>query len=127
MPHYNVQISEQALDGKVEARLIAGLTEAVASVFGDWARGAAAVDLFGVPAGRRGIAGRPTDAVAPIVTLHMREGAFHVPEIPDAPARLIGAITDAVVDVFGEPVREQVNVVITGVPAGRTGVGGEVA
>ncbi|MFI6699842.1 tautomerase family protein [Streptomyces sp. NPDC050509] len=57
----------------------------------------------------------------------MREAAYHLPQIPDAPARLVAAITDALVGVLGESVREQVIVTIAGVPEGRTGVAGTVA
>jgi phenylpyruvate tautomerase PptA (4-oxalocrotonate tautomerase family) len=56
----------------------------------------------------------------------MREGALNLPQIENAPARLIASITDAVVTVFGESVRKQVSVGIVGVPSGRSGVGGEV-
>jgi 4-oxalocrotonate tautomerase len=39
-------------------------------------------------------------------------------------AALIDALTQAVVDVFGESVREQTWVALTGVPAPRWGIGG---
>ncbi|WP_179382483.1 tautomerase family protein [Streptomyces sp. SA15] len=57
----------------------------------------------------------------------MREAAYHLPEIPDAPARLVAAITDALVGVLGEDIRKQIIVTIVGVPDGRTGVAGTVA
>jgi phenylpyruvate tautomerase PptA (4-oxalocrotonate tautomerase family) len=126
MPHLTVQIHEDELDGKVEPRLVRALTDAVAAVYGDWARAVAVVDLFGIPRGRSGIGGRPTDINAPIVTLTTREGALHRPEIPDAAARLIASITDAVVTVFGETVRPHVTVLVIGIPSGRSGVGGEL-
>jgi phenylpyruvate tautomerase PptA (4-oxalocrotonate tautomerase family) len=125
MPHFSVQIREADLDGTTEPRLIRALTDAVAAVYGEWARAVAVVDLFGIPQGRSGIGGLPTDVNAPIVTLTTREGALHRPEIPDAAARLIASITDAVVTVFGEAVRPHVTVLVIGIPSGRSGVGGE--
>lgn len=127
MPHLTVQIREEALDGSVEPKLIRALTEAVAAVVGEWARPVAVVELLGVPEHRWGTGGIPGRAPAPVVTLNMREGGLAHPRIPDAPARLIGSLTEAVVTVFGEAVRGDVTVLIVGVPAGRSGVGGEVA
>jgi phenylpyruvate tautomerase PptA (4-oxalocrotonate tautomerase family) len=126
MPHFTVQIREQDLDAETEPRLIKELTEAVASVYGDWARSAAVVDLYGIPGGRHGACGVPSTMNAPIVTFTTREGALDPQRMPDTPARLISAFTDAIAAVFGEPVREHVNVLIVGVPAGRSGVGGNV-
>lgn len=126
MPHFQVRISEQHLDGTVEPKLVAGLTDAVAEVFGEVMRSLVVVELFGVPAGRWGVGGVPVDCPAPHVSLHMREGAFHLPEVADAPARLIAAVTGAVAAVLGEEVGAAVSVLVVGVPAGRSGVGGEV-
>jgi phenylpyruvate tautomerase PptA (4-oxalocrotonate tautomerase family) len=125
MPHFNVQIREEELDGKVEPKLIRALTEAVVTVYGEWARAVAVVELFGIPHRRWGIGGIPSEANAPIVTLNMREPALNLPGIGNAPAGLIASITDAMVTVFGEPVRKHVTVLVVGVPAGRSGVGGE--
>jgi phenylpyruvate tautomerase PptA (4-oxalocrotonate tautomerase family) len=125
MPHFNVQIREEDLDGKVEPKLIRALTEAVVTVYGEWARAVAVVELFGIPQRRWGIGGIPSEANAPIVTLNMREPALNLPGIGNAPARLIASITDAMVTVFGEPVRKHVSVLVVGVPTGRSGVGGE--
>jgi hypothetical protein len=58
------------------------------------------VDLIGIPQHRRGIGGVPAESDAPLVTLSMREAAYHLPEIPDAPVRLVAAITDALVGVL---------------------------
>jgi phenylpyruvate tautomerase PptA (4-oxalocrotonate tautomerase family) len=126
MPHFNVQIREEELDGKIESELIRALTEAVVTVYGERARALAVVELFGIPQRRWGIGGVPAEANAPVITLNMREPALKLTEIGNAPARLIASITDAVVTVFGEPVRKDVTVLIVGVPAGRSGVGGEV-
>ncbi|MET8743776.1 hypothetical protein [Streptomyces sp. NPDC004728] len=127
MPHFSVHIREEALDGTVEPKLISALTDAVGSVYGAEFRRLVGVDLIGIPQHRRGIGGSPTDDDAPLVTLSMREAAYHIPEIPDAPARLVAAATEAMADVLGESVRKQVIVTIVGVPDGRTGVAGTVA
>ncbi|WP_225834402.1 hypothetical protein [Streptomyces sp. NK08204] len=127
MPHFTVHISESALDGKTEEGLIRGLTDAVGSVYGDRFSRLVVVDLVGLPAHRRGIGGRAADQAAPDVTLRLREAAYRHPQVPDTPARLIAAITDAVTGVLGEQVREQVAVSLLSVPEGRSGVGGQVA
>lgn len=126
MPHLTVQIREETLDGDVEPKLVRALTDAVAAVVGEWARAVAVVELFGVPAHRWGTGGTPGEAPAPLVTLTMREGGLTHPGIPDASARLIRSLTEGVTAVLGESVREHVTVLIVGVPAGRSGVGGEV-
>jgi phenylpyruvate tautomerase PptA (4-oxalocrotonate tautomerase family) len=43
--------------GEVAARLVAGLTDAVASVLGEQARGGTSVELVAVPEGRAGVGG----------------------------------------------------------------------
>ncbi|MET8539965.1 hypothetical protein ABZW03_04815 [Kitasatospora sp. NPDC004799] len=127
MPHLSLHIREESLGPDVERALIAGLTGAVTSVFGERFRPLVAVELIGVPQRRRGIGGLPTDEVAPVVTLSMREAAYHLPQVPDAPARLVAAATAAVTGVLGEAVGQQTVVTVDGVPAGRSGVGGQVA
>ncbi|MFE7464339.1 hypothetical protein ACFU6R_09555 [Streptomyces sp. NPDC057499] len=127
MPHFTVHIREETLDGTVEPKLIGALTDAVGTVYGEGFRRLVGVDLIGIPRHRRGIGGEPTDLDAPLVTLSMREAAYHLPEVPDAPARLVTAITDALTGVLGEDVRTRTVVTIAGVPDGRTGVAGAVA
>ncbi|MFJ8086463.1 hypothetical protein ACIQ6Y_38635 [Streptomyces sp. NPDC096205] len=127
MPHFTVYIRDEALDGTVEPQLISALTDAVGAVYGDGFRRLVGVDLIGVPQHRRGIGGVPTGKDAPRVTLSMREAAYHVAEVPDAPARLVAGVTDALAGVLGEHIREQVIVTLEGVPDGRTGVAGNVA
>ncbi|MFB8241437.1 hypothetical protein ACFC58_33365 [Kitasatospora purpeofusca] len=127
MPHFTVHIREEALDGTVEPKLIGALADAVGAVYGREFRRLVGVDLIGIPQHRRGIGGEPVDHDAPLVTLSMREAAYHLPEVPDAPARLVVATIDALAGVLGEAVREQVVVTIVGVPDGRTGVAGAVA
>ncbi|MBO8186768.1 tautomerase family protein [Streptomyces spirodelae] len=130
MPHFEVQIHEEALGGEdsaVSGQLIKELTEAALTVYPESFRKLVGVEIFGVPSGRWGVGGEITDELAPIVTLRSREGLFHHPDLVGAPARLISAITDAVAAVLGEGVRERVTVRLVGVPAGRSGVGGEPA
>jgi phenylpyruvate tautomerase PptA (4-oxalocrotonate tautomerase family) len=122
MPHFTVDIWEEALDGEVEPALIGALTESVVRVYGDRARSRAVVGLRGVPRRRWGVGGEPARDHRPIVTLSMREPALHM--VDNAPARLISSITDAVVDVLGDGIREHLTVVIEGVPTGRSGVAG---
>ncbi|MEU7859188.1 hypothetical protein [Nonomuraea sp. NPDC049141] len=126
MPHFEVRIHEEELDGKVEPKLIAALTDALVKVYGERARSMAVVELFGIPRHRWGIGGVPATVNAPIVSLNLREVALNLPGVDAAPTRLIASITDAVVEVFGESIRQQVTVYVVGVPAGRSGVGGDV-
>lgn len=127
MPHFTVQICEEALDTEVERGLIKALTGTIGAVFGARAQALVpVVELVGIPGRRWGVGGEPTagGTPAPVVTLGLRERAL---SLPDAPAQLIGAITDAVAGVLGTSVRARTTVVLAGVPAGRSGVGGEVA
>ncbi|KAB2348056.1 hypothetical protein F8566_17795 [Actinomadura rudentiformis] len=127
MPHFTVRLVEETLDGKVEGRLIRALTDAVVEVVGEWARELVVVELFGIPRQRWGVGGAAPAGDPHLVTLNMREGALDGSRIPEAPARLIASITNAVAEVFGEGARAGVNVMLVGVPPGRSGVGGEVA
>ncbi|MEU6142517.1 hypothetical protein ABZ848_19360 [Streptomyces sp. NPDC047081] len=127
MPHFTVHISESALDTRTEESLIRGLTDVIGSVYGERFGQLAAVDLIGIPQRRRGLAGKPTTRIAPNITLSLREVAYNHPDVPNAPARLITAITDAVTAALGEETREEVTVALLAVPEGRSGVGGRVA
>lgn len=127
MPHYTVHLREEALNGTVEPKLISGLTDVVSTVFGERFRPLVAVDLIGVPQRRRGVGGTPSADDNPVVTLSLREPAYHVPELPDAPARLVAGITDALAAPLGEHARAQTVVTLVGVPEGRSGTAGEVA
>jgi phenylpyruvate tautomerase PptA (4-oxalocrotonate tautomerase family) len=127
VPHFHVHVSEHTLDGTVEPKMIRALTDAVVDVYGERARDLAVVEIFRVPPGRWGRAGEPvTDGTAAQVTLNMREVALTRPDVEDAPRRLIAAITDAVAGVFDDSIRAQLNVVIVGIPQGRSGVAGEI-
>lgn len=60
-PAITFGIREAALTGpggnEIAARLVAGLTEAVASVLGEQARGGTSVELLATPEGRAGLGG----------------------------------------------------------------------
>lgn len=126
MPHLAVYAVETDLAGN-ESALIASLTDAVAAVYGDWAREIAVVQLIGVPAGRWGIGGVPAADPSPRVVFGIREAAFERPDAARIVAGLVAGVTDAVVAVLGERVRPGVEVDLVGLPAERTGVGGVVA
>lgn len=123
MPHFQVPVHEEELDGNVEGRLVQSLTEALVQVCGERARSMAVAAIFGIPRHRWGVGGVPGGVHAPVVSLHVREAALHLPGIDDAPRQLIRAITDAVVGPFGESIRDHIGVQLIGVPAGRSGVG----
>ena len=124
MPHFNVHMFEEALDGKVEPATIRALTDALVSVYGERARELAVVEIFGIPRRRWGIGGAPAVEHRPTVTLHMREPALHL--VDDAPDRLIASITDAMAGVLGDDVRHHLAVTIVGIPTGRSGVAGQL-
>lgn len=123
MPHLTVHVLEEDLAGR-ETPLIEALTDAVAAVYGEWARDIAVVQLVGLPAHRWGIGGKPARSPAPSVTFGIKEAAFSRPDAREVLAGLVSAVTDALVSVFGERVRPGVTVELVGSPAGRTGVGG---
>lgn len=123
MPHLTVHVLEEQLAGR-ESALISWLTDAVVSVYGDWAREIAVVQLVGMPAGRWGIGGRPASDAAPVATFGIRESAFDRSDAPELAARLVAAVTDALVAVLGETVRAGTTVELVGTLDGRFGVGG---
>ena len=61
MPHLTVLAAEAQLAGH-EDTLITALTDAVVSVYGDWARPLVVIRLVGVPTGRWAVGGVATDA-----------------------------------------------------------------
>ncbi|GAB7044118.1 MULTISPECIES: tautomerase family protein [Catenuloplanes] len=122
MPHLSVDVHEPDLAGR-EAALIARLTDAVAEVYGAWARDVAVVRLHGVPPGRWGIGGVPAPAPAPAVTFGVREGAF---ARPDMIAALATGVTDAIAGVLGDHVRDGVTIEFTGTREGRSATGGKL-
>ena len=126
MPHLTVRVPEARLAGH-EQELISALTEAVAGVYGEWARDLVVVHLDGVPLGRWGIGGRTIDDAAPAITFGIREAALTRPGGDEIAARLVGRLTDAVAGVLGEQVRAGTSVELVAAPEGRTGLGGVIA
>jgi 4-oxalocrotonate tautomerase len=59
MPYLHLRINEDRLTPDKETELIAALTDAVASVYGDEIRRGTWVTLEAVPPSRWGVAGRP--------------------------------------------------------------------
>lgn len=123
MPHFQVPVHEEELDGNVEGRQARSLTEALVQVCGERARSMAVAEIFGIPRHRWGVGGVLGGVHAPVVSLHVREAALHLPGIDDAPGQLSRAIADAVVGAFGEAIRDHIGVQLIGVPTGRSGVG----
>jgi phenylpyruvate tautomerase PptA (4-oxalocrotonate tautomerase family) len=126
MPHLTVRVPEAQLVGR-EPALITALTEAVAQVYGEWARNIVVVHLDGVPGGRWGIGGRAADDAAPAITFGIREAALTRPGGDEVAARLVTGLTDAVAGVLGEQTRGGTSVELVGTPEGRTGIGGRIA
>jgi phenylpyruvate tautomerase PptA (4-oxalocrotonate tautomerase family) len=124
MPHLTVYAVDEDLSGH-ESDLIAVLTDAVVSVYGEWARGVVVVLLVGVPRSRWGIGGRPAqDATAPIITFGIREAAFARADADELVSGVIRAVTDAVGAVLGTDAAAATQIELQGAPSGRTAVGG---
>lgn len=122
MPHCTVTLADEILDGTTEEPLVVALTDAIVSVYGDWARPLVVVGLQGIPTARFGVGGRVGKAPGPSVLLHSRARLFE--QVPDAAPRLVSVLTDAVTSVLGEDVRPGVGVTLVGVPDNRSGEGG---
>jgi phenylpyruvate tautomerase PptA (4-oxalocrotonate tautomerase family) len=125
MPHVTLHALEADLAGR-DLAAIGQLTNAVVSVYGEWARGSVDVRLVGIPAGRWARGGVPVDSAAPSVTFGMREEVFARDDGPGIVARLVTAFTDAVTAVFGADCRDEVLVELIGQPTSRSGLGGKV-
>ncbi|MEU4240713.1 tautomerase family protein [Actinoplanes sp. NPDC026619] len=122
MPHLTVHALESDLAGR-EGDLIAGLTEAVVAVYGEWARESVEVLLLGVAAGRWGSGGKVAGAPAPRVAFGIRATVLDRPDAAEVLGRLTAGITDALAAVIGEQARAGTVVEFAGTPAGHTGVG----
>lgn len=125
MPHLLVYAREDDLTGR-EADTVSALTEAVVTVYGEWARDIVVVQLIGLADTRWGIGGKLAKSPAPRVSFHIKEAAFSQPDAEDIVAGLVSGVTEAVVTVFGERVRADTEVQLIGNPSGRSGVGGVV-
>jgi phenylpyruvate tautomerase PptA (4-oxalocrotonate tautomerase family) len=126
MPHLTVRLPAARLSGR-EPALITALTDAVATVYGEWARDIAVIHLDGVPAGRWAIGGRPVDDFAPAITFGIREAALTRPGGAEVAARLAAALTDAIAIVFGDQARNGTTVELVATPPGRSAQGGTLA
>src|ERR1700733_3554886 len=126
MPHLTARVPEAQLAGREQA-LIGALTDAVAAVYGEWARDMVVVHLDGVPRGRWGIGGRAADDAAPAITFGIREAALLRPDGKQLTARLIARLTDAVASVLGEQARSGTSVDLVATPEGRAGIGGAIS
>ncbi len=126
MPHLTVRLPQAQLSGR-EPALITALTDAVAAVYGEWARDLAVIHLDGVPAGRWAIGGRPADDFAPAITFGIREAALTRPGGTEIAARLDAALTDAVATVLGDQARDGTTVELVATPPGRSARGGTLA
>ncbi|MDG6108657.1 hypothetical protein Daura_24990 [Dactylosporangium aurantiacum] len=125
MPHVTLYALESELAGH-EPAVIGALTDAVVSVYGEWARPSVDVRLIGIPAGRWARGGAALSTAAPSVTFGMREEVFARPDAAGVVARLVAAFTDAVTAVFGDDCRDDVLVELVGQPTSRSGLGGTV-
>ncbi|MCY1143365.1 hypothetical protein OWR29_35665 [Actinoplanes sp. Pm04-4] len=125
MPHVTLYALEPQLAGS-ETMLIGALTDAVVSVYGEWARASVDVRLIGIPPGRWARGGTAVDTAAPVVSFGMREEVFARPDAAEVVARLVSAFTDAVTAVFGDEHRDDILVELVGQPTSRSGLGGRV-
>jgi phenylpyruvate tautomerase PptA (4-oxalocrotonate tautomerase family)/ketosteroid isomerase-like protein len=125
MPHLAVHALESQLTGH-ENELIARLTDAVTSVYGEWARDLVVVQLLGLAPGRWAIGGVARHEVAPTITFAIRESALTGPDGPQLAARLAAAVTNAVAGTLGEKHRAGIVVDLIGTPDNRTAVGGRL-
>ncbi|GGU94114.1 hypothetical protein GCM10010182_07580 [Actinomadura cremea] len=125
MPHLTVHLPENRLTGK-ESELVTALTEAIAGVYGDWARDLVSIHLTGVPAGRFAQGGKAVDAKAEVI-LGVRAGLFDRPDAAQVTADLGTALTDAITRVLGEELRAGTMVELVASPPERTFVGGALA
>ena len=71
MPHLTARVPDARLAGH-EAALIAAFTDAVVTVYGEWARDLVVVHLEGIPQGRWGVGGRTVTTAAPSITFGIR-------------------------------------------------------
>jgi phenylpyruvate tautomerase PptA (4-oxalocrotonate tautomerase family) len=125
MPHVTLYALDEDLAGR-EPSLIKHLTNAVVSVYGEWARGSVDVRLVGIPTGRWARGRAAVASAAPSVTFGMREEVFAREDAAGVVAELVSAFTEAVTAVFGDDCRDEVLVELVGQPTSRSGLGGKV-
>jgi phenylpyruvate tautomerase PptA (4-oxalocrotonate tautomerase family) len=125
VPHLDLYALDTDLAGREEA-LIGALTDAVAAVYGEWARPEVVVRLFGLTANRWGVGGRPAGASASTVTFGIRADVLERPDSSTILAGLAAGLTDALAGVLGSDVRDAVTVEFVGRPPERVAVGGRL-
>ncbi|AEV85341.1 hypothetical protein ACWT_4321 [Actinoplanes sp. SE50] len=125
MPHVTIHALEHELASH-EPALIAKLTTAVVSVYGERVRSSVDVKLVGIPAGRWARGGAAVATAAPSVTFGMREEVFARPDAATVAAHLVAALAEAITAVFGDGCRGDVLVEPVGRPTSRSGLGGRV-
>jgi phenylpyruvate tautomerase PptA (4-oxalocrotonate tautomerase family) len=123
VPHLVVLALDRQLTGR-EAPLATGLTDAVVSVYGEWARDLVVVQLLAVPPGRWAVGGRTADDPPPTVSFGINERALQRPDGPSVVARLAAAVTDVLATVLGEHLRAGILVEFRPQPPHLTAVGG---
>jgi phenylpyruvate tautomerase PptA (4-oxalocrotonate tautomerase family) len=84
------------------------------------------VRLFGLPANRWGIGGRPAGAAGPAVTFGIRADVLDRPDSATILAGLATGLTDALAGVLGSDVRDAVTVEFAGRSPDRVAVGGQL-
>jgi phenylpyruvate tautomerase PptA (4-oxalocrotonate tautomerase family) len=122
LPHLDVHALDRDLAGREEP-LIAALTDAVAAVYGEWARPGVVVRLFGLPPGRWGVGGHPAEAPAPAVTFGIRADVFDRPDAETVLTALAAGVSAAIGTVLGARFRDTVTVEFVGRPESRVFVG----
>lgn len=125
MPHLTVHVLEPQLTGH-ENDLNTRLTDAVTSVYGEWARDLVVVQLVGLAVGRWAVGGVARQEAAPTVTFALRESALARADGPQIAARLVAAVTDAVAMALGEQHRGKIVVDLVATRDDRTAVGGRL-
>jgi hypothetical protein len=93
MRHVTLYALEEDLAGR-EPSLITHLTNAVVSVYGEWARGSVDVRLVGIPPGRWARGGAVVASAAPSVTFGMREEVFAREDAAGVVAELVSTFTE---------------------------------
>jgi phenylpyruvate tautomerase PptA (4-oxalocrotonate tautomerase family) len=125
MPHLTVMTTETQVVGR-ERALISELTDAVADVYGEWARPLVTVRIVALPADRWGVGGQIAVRPSPTVRFELRAGALTRPGGQDVARHLVARVTDAVASVLDEELHPSVIVELVPQPDHLVGVGGNL-
>jgi phenylpyruvate tautomerase PptA (4-oxalocrotonate tautomerase family) len=126
MPHLDVYALDTDLTGH-EQTLIAGLTDAVATVYGEWARPGVVVRLFGLPPTRWAVGGHAGGSPAPAVTFGIRADALTRPDTPAILSALASGVTAALAGALGAHLHDAITVEFVPRPAAHLAVGGKLS